>query len=134
MNGTFSHVAASSGASFGSATVTATDLSKHLDLYGGQYGVNVVSTSGGALNLVSGNQIQMTCGGAEIAAVGSNGISASQLSVGGATFAGPTWTTGSAAPAATAPVGSLYSRVGGAVGATLYVSRGGGTWNAVAGV
>jgi hypothetical protein len=47
---------------------------------------------------------------------------------------GPTWTSGSAAPSATAPVGSLYSRVGGAVGATLYVSRGSGTWAAVAGV
>jgi hypothetical protein len=47
---------------------------------------------------------------------------------------GPTWTTGSAAPTATAPVGSLYSCIGGAVGATLYVSRGGGTWAAVAGV
>lgn len=52
--------------------------------------------------------------------------------VGGAS--GPTWTTGSAAPTATAPVGSLYSRAGGAVGATLYVSRGAGTWAAVAGV
>jgi hypothetical protein len=47
---------------------------------------------------------------------------------------GPTWTSGGTAPSATAPVGSLYSRVGGAVGATLYVSRGGGTWAAVAGV
>ena len=47
---------------------------------------------------------------------------------------GPTWTTGAAAPAATAPIGSLYSRTGGAVGATLYVSRGAGTWAAVAGV
>jgi hypothetical protein len=54
------------------------------------------------------------------------------FAVGG--VAGPTWTTGSAAPASTQPVGSLYSRVGGAVGATLYVSRGGGTWAAVAGV
>ena len=47
---------------------------------------------------------------------------------------GPTWTTGTAAPSSAQPVGSLYSRVGGAVGATLYVSRGGGTWAAVAGV
>jgi hypothetical protein len=47
---------------------------------------------------------------------------------------GPTWSSGSAAPAATQPVGSIYSRVGGAVGSTLYVSRGGGTWAAVAGV
>lgn len=54
------------------------------------------------------------------------------VGVGGTT--GPTWTTGSAAPASTQPVGSLYSRVGGAVGATLYVSRGAGAWAAVAGV
>jgi hypothetical protein len=47
---------------------------------------------------------------------------------------GPTWTTGTALPLAAEPVGSVYSRVGGAVGATLYVSRGGGTWAAVAGV
>ena len=52
---------------------------------------------------------------------------------GGAT-ASPDWTSGAGAPAATKPVGSLYSRVGGALGATLYVSRGGGTWAAVAGV
>jgi hypothetical protein len=59
-------------------------------------------------------------------------VTATVLGVGGAT--GPTWTTGTAAPSSTQPVGSLYSRVGGAVGATLYVSRGGGTWNVVAGV
>lgn len=47
---------------------------------------------------------------------------------------GPTWTSGTVAPTATAPVGSLYSRLGGAVGATLYVSRGAGAWLAVAGV
>jgi len=47
---------------------------------------------------------------------------------------GPTWTSGTSAPSSTQPVGSLYSRVGGAVGSTLYVSRGGGTWAAVAGV
>jgi hypothetical protein len=47
---------------------------------------------------------------------------------------GPTWTSGTAAPTSTQPVGSLYSCTGGAVGATLYVSRGGGVWNAVAGV
>ena len=46
----------------------------------------------------------------------------------------PDWTSGAGAPAATKPVGSLYSRVGGAVGATLYVSRGAGVWAAVAGV
>jgi hypothetical protein len=64
---------------------------------------------------------------------GSGNVNAfGSLGIGGTT--GPTWSTGSAVPNATAPVGSLYSRVGGALGATLYVSRGGGTWAAVAGV
>ena len=48
---------------------------------------------------------------------------------------GPTWTAGAGPPgAAVAPLGSLYSNTTGAVGATLYVSRGAGTWNPVAGV
>jgi hypothetical protein len=47
---------------------------------------------------------------------------------------GPTWTRGSGVPTAVEPLGSLFSRTDGAVGATLYVSRGGGTWLAVAGV
>jgi hypothetical protein len=47
---------------------------------------------------------------------------------------GPTWTTGTAVPTANAPIGSLYSRANGTVGATLYVSRASGTWAAVAGV
>jgi hypothetical protein len=48
--------------------------------------------------------------------------------------AGPTWTAGTGAPATTEPLGSLYSRTDGAVGSTIYVSRGDGTWNAMAGV
>ena len=47
---------------------------------------------------------------------------------------GPTITTGTAAPTSTQPISSLYLRVGGALGATLYVSRGAGTWAAVSGV
>lgn len=54
------------------------------------------------------------------------------LTVGGTS--GPTWTVGTGLPAATQPRGSLFSRTDGAVGSTLYVSRGAGTWNAVAGV
>ena len=50
------------------------------------------------------------------------------------TSAGPTWSTGGGVPSSTMPRGSLYSRVGGGVGSTLYVSQGGGTWNPVAGV
>jgi membrane protein involved in colicin uptake len=50
------------------------------------------------------------------------------------TSGGATWRSGTGAPAGTAPIGSLYSRTDGAVGSTLYVSRGAGTWNPVAGV
>lgn len=45
-----------------------------------------------------------------------------------------TITSGTAAPTATEPAGSLYMRTGGAVGARLYVSAGAGAWNAVPGV
>jgi hypothetical protein len=47
---------------------------------------------------------------------------------------GPTWTAGTVVPAMTAVQGSLYSRQGGGVGATLYVCQGGTIWNAVTGV
>lgn len=47
---------------------------------------------------------------------------------------GATWTAGTGAPTSTQPVGSIYSRTDGTSGARLYVSAGGGTWSAVAGV
>lgn len=47
---------------------------------------------------------------------------------------GPTWSGGPGAPSSTQPVGSMYSRTDGGAGSTLYVSRGAGTWVAVAGV
>ncbi len=54
------------------------------------------------------------------------------LQTGGGT--GPTWTAGNGAPTATVARGSIFSRLDGGVGTTLYVSQGGGTWNPVAGV
>jgi len=45
-----------------------------------------------------------------------------------------TITVGTGAASGTQPQGSLYLRTGGGVGSTLYVSQGGGTWNAVASV
>jgi hypothetical protein len=63
-----------------------------------------------------------------------NGSSWVQGTYAGGATANPDWTSGAGVPAATKPVGSLYSRTGGGVGTTLYVSRGGGTWLAVAGV
>jgi hypothetical protein len=47
---------------------------------------------------------------------------------------GPTITSGAAAPASTQPQGSLYLRQSATAGNRLYVSAGGGTWTAVAGV
>jgi|KBSMisStandDraft_5_1062788.scaffolds.fasta_scaffold00041_47 hypothetical protein len=46
----------------------------------------------------------------------------------------PDWTSGVGAPVAVKPIGSLYSDTAGAIGSTLFVSRGGGTWLPVAGV
>jgi hypothetical protein len=71
----------------------------------------------------------MTLGGV---LTGVQEVQATELVVG--SLSGPSWTQGTAAPTANKTVGSLYSRVGGAVGSTLYVSRGSGTWAAVAGV
>jgi len=48
--------------------------------------------------------------------------------------AGPTIRSGTGAASGTQPRGSQWLRTDGAVGSTLYVSQGGGTWNAVAGV
>jgi hypothetical protein len=60
-------------------------------------------------------------------------LATTAMQIGGGS--GPTWTTGSGVPSSTQPVGSLYSRVSTwAAGATLYVSKGGGAWTAVASV
>lgn len=47
---------------------------------------------------------------------------------------GPNITYGGLAPTTTQPQGSLYLRTGGSVGNRLYISQGGGSWLAVAGV
>jgi hypothetical protein len=47
---------------------------------------------------------------------------------------GPTIRAGTGATPGTQPAGSLWLRTDGATGSRLYVSAGGGTWNAVAGV
>lgn len=44
------------------------------------------------------------------------------------------WISGTGAPVAVLAKGSMYSRTDGGVGSTLYVTQGGGVWNAVAGV
>ena len=47
------------------------------------------------------------------------------------TTGGPTVSTGTGAPTAVEPIASLYMRQDGIGGATLYISQGGGLWNAV---
>ena len=62
----------------------------------------------------------------------SNWVMGDFIQTGGSS--GPTWSSGTLAPTTVCAVGSLYSRVGGVIGATLYVSRGAGLWLAVPGV
>jgi hypothetical protein len=62
-----------------------------------------------------------------------------KITVGGdrvalATNATVTVQSGAGAPSLTEPSGSLYLRTDGTAGNRLYVSQGGGTWTAVAGV
>ena len=47
---------------------------------------------------------------------------------------GVTWAAGAGAPTANLARGSLWSQVDGGIGSTLWVSAGGGVWNAIAGV
>lgn len=63
---------------------------------------------------------------------GGSVYSTNSLGIGGSS--GPTWSSGSGAPTVHAPVGSIYSRIDGGIGSTLYISRGSGIWNAVPGV
>ena len=108
-----------------------TSLARHISLHPSGYGFNVTASkinytvpSGGHFWNVGGVEaFEVVAGGA---------YSMGLLAVGGT--AGPTWTTGAAAPAGTQPKGSIYSRTGGAAGSTLYISQGGGTWLPVAGV
>ena len=136
---------ASNGISFGAQVALGgpTDLSKHIELYAGAgYGWSVTASSLNHVTGAAGSHVFYQ-GTTNVGAITPSGLSmpvgqgtplAGTFSFVQVTTGGPTWTTGSAAPASTQPVGSIYSRVGGAVGATLYVSRGAGTWAAVAGV
>lgn len=81
--------------------------------------------TGGTLNGVA-------IGGTTAAAGAFTTLSASGVLTVGSGAA--TVNSGTGAPTATRPVGSLYLRTDGASGSRLYVSAGGGTWNAVAGV
>jgi hypothetical protein len=119
-----------------------TDLTQHIAVIDGYKGFNATAAG---LGYVSDTAHVFVVNGAQVGFINSTGLNSmaiGQQSPVVGTFSvvqvqsttGPTWSSGSAAPAATQPVGSIYSRVGGAVGSTLYVSRGGGTWAAVAGV
>ncbi len=117
-------------------TVSASGIS------GANVATNNISATG-TLDLTATGDITISSGSGLVS------IPAASLAVGGGSFgqyfeisaassplfaSGPTWTSGSGVPSSTQPKGSLYSRTGGAVGSTLYVSQGGGVWNPVAGV
>lgn len=112
-----------------------------------QWGINAVTVGGGGTNYPTFPPPFIACSGEKsIKALFAVTMTETQqpllLNAGSSTqvdsltvsAAGPTVTTGAGVPAATTPKGSIYLRTGGAVGSTLYVSQGGGTWNAVAGV
>jgi hypothetical protein len=82
-----------------------------------------VAISGGAASTIDGAVV----GGTTPAAV-----TATQLNV--TTAAGPNMRAGTGAATGTQPKGSIWLRTDGAVGTTVYVSQGAGTWNPVAGV
>ena len=116
------------------------DLSKHIQLYSG-WGFSITS---GRMNIV-GTTYFVTAAGVDVGlvnAAGLNNFPIGQTTPAAGNFSsvrtgatnGPTWTSGAGAPAATAPIGSMYSRTDGTAGARLYVSAGGGTWTPVAAV
>ncbi len=132
--GKFTTLEMVAGITFDTPAASATDLTQHLNLAAGTFGINY---SGGIVNylvgagggyhtfLVNGTAVAYIAGGGSVQAVTSFGFA------GG----GPTWTTGSGVPSSTQPVGSIYSRVTTwSAGATLYVSKGAGAWTAVASV
>ena len=94
--------------------------------------LNLLTQGAGTVN-IGGNNCTVNQGGTLTAqSVTANPITAGTFVVG--TSAGPNIITGAGVPGFTEPKGSIYLRTGGGVGSTLYVSQGGGTWNAVAGV
>jgi hypothetical protein len=111
---------ASIGGTVAATAVTATDMSTGNGMTVG----NVLSVSAGGAAITGNSTVTGT-----LSVTGTATVGTAQIGAGG-----PTWTAGTGAPAATAPIGSLYSRMDGSVGSALYVSAGGGTWNAVAGV
>lgn len=80
------------------------------------------------LPLAGGTVTTLTVTGATTLAAATS----TQINIG--TSAGPNIRSGTGAASGTQPKGSLWMRTDGAVGSTLYVSQGAGTWNAVAGV
>lgn len=121
-NGT---IATRAGSSFGAVTfastntVTLTNASTLLIAGPASQGTGTTITNAWAIHVVTGNSL---FGGT---------VTATEFVLG---TTGPTWSVGTGVPSGTKPKGSVFSRTDGGVGSTLYVSQGGGTWNAVAGV
>jgi len=128
--------AASTGLSLGSVFASSTiDLSKHIALYSTTQGI--CSTSG-QMNIVVGGAtaLALTNGTCTFVAgvVANNQVQSSAANGFIVGVGGPTIRSGAGAATGTQPNGSLWLRNDGTTGARLYVSAGGGTWAAVAGV
>jgi hypothetical protein len=135
----------SAGLHFSALATGAADLSKHIDLHAGVSGFCV--DSAGTLNysVQSGNAHNFYSGGSFVGQISSTGLNSMTIGASAASYAaltavflnntsGPTIRAGTGAATGTQPKGSIWLRTDGAAGSTLYVTQGGGTWAAVAGV
>ena len=122
----------SAGINFTTAAASVGDLSMHINLNpaSGNEGFNFY---GGNVNYgVGGGSHVFYAGGALVGLINAGGAAFLEVVTGGA--GGPSWTQGLGVPSANTPRGSLYSRVGGDVGTTLYISQGASIWIPVPGV
>ena len=129
-----SNVTASGGLSVGgSFTVGTNALFSSSVVINGTLEVSGIGEFNGAISVGAGNS--GVAGNFAVAgAFQTNGSAVIGGTIAFGSASGPTITTGAGAPVATQPQGSIYLRTAGGVGSTLYVTQGGGVWNAVAGV
>jgi hypothetical protein len=143
--GTFTNLTAASGIKFSGTPSAGYDTSKHVNLDGaGTAGLNL---QGGVVNMVvpTGSNLTFYIGTGTNGFIDSTGLNFMPVGQTGAVAGafstvalnsktGPTIRAGTGAATGTQPSGSLWLRTDGTTANRLYVTSGGGTWLAVAGV
>jgi hypothetical protein len=120
--GSFTTLNASAGVHCGAQVVSVrTDLTKHLDLYGGQYGMNIMNSGNLAIAFPGSAGVEFSSGTTFVGVVTSTGLN--YMPIGATGAAAATFTTiaatsmqsavsDAAAGAAGVPIGGLYYNVG----------------------